>query len=244
MIRLLVGKYPEALIMKDKWGDIPLLYAVWCNAPAEVIEFLSESYKSYHPDYKFDWGCMIKLFCKVSVPLRIVQTLVGIQQNCFPGQCDIQDIVLELTRSDMRNIDTAISLMLGPPPRTSMEVLQYLLHASVSRRLDELAVETWRNDIDHEIEDFPKVGLLFPHHEASWVYEKLSRYESVKEACATVELALWKVKIDEYHTEHRCKRLRVCSNDDRRAECRVSCGAGIVIRNVLPFLLPILVSNR
>ena len=31
MYRLLIEKYPETLIMKDKWGDIPLLYAIWCQ---------------------------------------------------------------------------------------------------------------------------------------------------------------------------------------------------------------------
>ena len=42
MIRLLIEKYPETLLMKDKWGDVPL-YALWCNAPAAVIDLLVES---------------------------------------------------------------------------------------------------------------------------------------------------------------------------------------------------------
>ena len=53
--RLLIGKYPEALVMKDKWGDAPLLYAFWCDTPDEVIGFLVDSYKTKHPDYEFDW---------------------------------------------------------------------------------------------------------------------------------------------------------------------------------------------
>ena len=30
LYKLMVEKYPETLITKDKWGDIPLLYALWC----------------------------------------------------------------------------------------------------------------------------------------------------------------------------------------------------------------------
>ena len=59
MFRLLVDKYPGTLIMKDKWGDIPLLYALWCNAPADIMSFLVESYKSIYPEYVFDWAGMV-----------------------------------------------------------------------------------------------------------------------------------------------------------------------------------------
>ena len=59
--QLLIDKYPETLIMKDKWGDIPLMYAIWCNAPKDIIDLLVESYNIHHPEYEFDYGITIRL---------------------------------------------------------------------------------------------------------------------------------------------------------------------------------------
>jgi len=59
--QLLIDKYPETLIMEDKWGDIPLLYAIWCNASKDVIDLLVKSYKTYHPEYEFDYVITLRL---------------------------------------------------------------------------------------------------------------------------------------------------------------------------------------
>ena len=32
----MVEKYPENLIVEDAWGALPLLYAVWGDAPSEI----------------------------------------------------------------------------------------------------------------------------------------------------------------------------------------------------------------
>jgi hypothetical protein len=44
LYRVIVEKYPTNLITEDRWGALPLLYAIWGDAPAEIIEFLLESY--------------------------------------------------------------------------------------------------------------------------------------------------------------------------------------------------------
>jgi hypothetical protein len=82
-----------------------------------------------------------------------------------------------------------------------------------------------------------------------WVERVLNRighYRSehkvlVKEAMALLELALWKAKLLNETDEQRCnvnvvtKKAKI---DDKvaRKEHRVTCGASIVIKNVLPFL--------
>ena len=66
------------------------------------------------------------------------------------------------------------------------------------------------------------------------VYDRLAAYEIAKEATSVLELALWKAKID----ESRSKRTRVDSGMSYRDQCRINSGADIVIRNILPFLLP------
>jgi len=59
--QLLIDKYPETLIMNDKWGDIPLMYAIWCNAPKVVIDLLVKSYNIHHPEYEFDYVITLRL---------------------------------------------------------------------------------------------------------------------------------------------------------------------------------------
>ena len=50
----------------------------------------------------------------------------------------------------------------------------------------------------------------------------------IKEALALIELDLWKIKLGDGHVATRNKR--------KRGQCRVNCGADVVIKNVLPFL--------
>lgn len=239
MYQLLVGKYPETLIMKDKWGDTPLLYAAWCNVPEEILQFLAESYKTYHPGYELDWAGMITTLCRARVPVGSVQNLVNLHRNSFPcHQFDMQSIVAQLAKSDTSNShDFNQQFILT-------EVLQYLVHASVSGRLDSLNVGRWRSDIEDDINNFPEImnnvaeRLKVRDELTARVYSKLALFELAKEAGTILELALWKVRIGEHGNGHRNKRARVDHGVDYRAECRINCGAGIVVRNVLPYLLP------
>lgn len=245
----MVGKYPEALITRDKWGDVPLFYAIWCNAPSEILNFLVDRYKSLYPDFEFDWASMIKTMCEAFVPLRIIQRVVNVQQNSFPDQhCDMQHILTELARSDSTVYQAASHLTASERKQQSLylcEVMQYLLRIGVSDRLDELNVERWRFDIEKQVEgierlisgainDVQDVSRLAAY--TSTVYARLALYESVKEASTILELSLWKAKIDEYGNGHRDKRAKASHEVDQRSECRVNCGAAIVIPNVLRYL--------
>jgi len=39
---------------EDRWGPLPLLYAFWGAAPAEIFQFLLDSYHSLYPEQVFD----------------------------------------------------------------------------------------------------------------------------------------------------------------------------------------------
>ena len=53
--QLLIDKYPETLIMEVN------VYAIWCNAPKDIINLLVKSYNIHHPEYEFDYGITIRL---------------------------------------------------------------------------------------------------------------------------------------------------------------------------------------
>lgn len=242
LYRVLVGIYPETLIVKDKWGGVPLLYAVWCNAPAEIIQFLVESYKSHHPGYAFDWADMVMALCEARVPPEIVQKLVDVQESRFAEQpCDLQHVVIELARLDSRQENTPLFIR----ECTLTEVFRYVFQASVSKRLESLNVARWQEEIENHINGFPEVMKFREQYTTQYcrdtltksLYERLSFYESLKEASTMLELTMWKINIDE-HGGNPDKRARVNQSVHRKAECRFNCGADIVVRNVMPYLLP------
>ena len=69
--------------------------------------------------------------------------------------------------------------------------------------------------------------------DTSSVYDRLAAYEIAKEGTSVLELTLWKAKIDESSS----KRARISEDVSYREQCRVNCGADIIIRNVLSYLL-------
>ena len=68
------------------------------------------------------------------------------------------------------------------------------------------------------------------------MYDRLAAYEIAKEATSILELALWKKQ----NEERLGKRARISEDVSLsyREQCRMNCGADIIIWNVLPYLLP------
>ena len=67
---------------------------------------------------------------------------------------------------------------------------------------------------------------------------KVAHCRYVKEGITLLELALWMAKLgekDEYTAEMSSKRAKVDSESYRRDRC-ITCGADMVIKNVIPFL--------
>jgi hypothetical protein len=56
--QLIADKYPSNLIVEDAWGTVPLLYAIWGDAPSEIVEFLVNRYQSLCPEHAFEWSTM------------------------------------------------------------------------------------------------------------------------------------------------------------------------------------------
>jgi len=74
-------------------------------------------------------------------------------------------------------------------------------------------------------------------------YYKTEHNRLLKEHMTQLELALWKAKIDQKEKARFCGKVqaRKAHSDEEKPdivknELRVTCGASIIIRNVLPFL--------
>ena len=220
MYELIVQKYPENLVTRDRWGDVPLLYAFWCYAPDEIVRFLVESYKTLYPGYTFDWESMIETLAKNNVPNSRILTLIEThQQNYADQECNLQDVVARLVNH--------------PPP--TIEIVRFLLREIVSRRIKASSVGRWRIDLMLAIE---KITIYTWEIRTRMLYSLIDQCELLKESA--LELALWKAKLED--DDEHCHKMRKVNDDCtavcRREICRINCGADIVLQNVLPFLSP------
>eukprot|EP00985_Skeletonema_marinoi_P024312 scaffold16801_cov73-Skeletonema_marinoi.AAC.1 len=117
--------------------------------------------------------------------------------------------------------------------------------------ISSLLLKTWRDDMNHEIDS---INFFLPHfagHEKidaiqPWirsvlckiVHYKAEHSKLLKEATTLLELAIWKAKLDEKtDSSHEGKRKKAKIDvESMRTEKRITSGADIVIKNVLPFL--------
>ena len=112
-----------------------------------------------------------------------------------------------------------------------------------------LNMEIWRNEMTDEINRINQVLPTITGEETRaiqrWmrsVIDRLDRYKTehkrvLKEATTLLELALWKAKLfDKGGVEGEEVRTTMGSRKRARKEVRVTSGASIVIKNVLPFL--------
>lgn len=225
MYQLLVGKLPEYLIVEDKWKGIPLLYLFWCNAPKEIIHFVVESYKAIYPQYDIRCESMIFAMANALSPISYIQNLLNTHQQYFPEQMfDMETLVLALAES---NIHQAIF----NKQRINRELIRLLLKFGIQKRLDSLNNRKWHAELEEDIRLLPtKVNAA--EKCIKDLYDKLSSFERIKEATSLLELALWKVNI----TGSCHKKTRINNEASYRNQCRLDCGAEIIIHNVMPFL--------
>lgn len=131
------------------------------------------------------------------------------------------------------------------------------LVGGVHTTISSLHLESWREIMKEEID---RINHILPHTPATgtilggkndaikrWMEDtytkmeqyKLKHFNLLKEVATLLELALWKVKLEEEEEnslhEAVVERLKIDGRSARN-ELRITSGANIVIKNVLPFL--------
>ena len=121
----------------------------------------------------------------------------------------------------------------------------------INETVASLHMESWRNEMSADIN---RINQVLPNTSRSdktgeiqqWIeslVDKMDRYKVehiryVKEGITLLELALWKTKLgekEEHAVGGRTKKAKVDAESYRRDK-RITCGADMVIKNVLPFL--------
>jgi hypothetical protein len=124
------------------------------------------------------------------------------------------------------------------------ERMQSHFMCGLSARMEALAFKLWRDHIENMILTADYKWNTDNSVILRGIREKLAHLEreltKIKEATTIIELALWKTRLDENgHKRETTRRLKKVKPDvsDIRQQCRVTCGADIIIRLVLPFLI-------
>ena len=235
--RVLVEKYPANLITEDRWGALPLLYAFWGAAPVEIIQFLLASYKSLYPGYEFNWTMMVETLGRCDTPKEIIENLLCVRQMHFPEQpLDWEYLLDKFAQPSNRNFHGA----------HFQECMQFLFICGMSERVEALPFKVWRNHITIMIRT---ANFNWNGNNSDILREirsKLDHFEDklpqLKEVTTILELALWKMrmneKIPEEKPSHCLKKVKTDASSIRQ-QCRVICGADVVIRLVLPYIMTV-----
>jgi hypothetical protein len=127
------------------------------------------------------------------------------------------------------------------------------LVGGVHNTISSLLLESWRNEMLQEIDrinqDLPNTPAKYKTEAIRlWIRSVINRtehykaehYALLKEDMTQLELALWKAKLDDKDEDHadlevQAKKAKI-DVESMRKERRITSGASIVIKNVLPFL--------
>jgi hypothetical protein len=230
LYQLIVDNFPGNLIVEDAWGATPLLYAIWGEAPSEIIRFLINSYQSLYPDHEFDWNGMLITLGRANPPVSVIQNLLDVQQSLSMGySIDWRQILGELERITSTTESHA-------NPKTFC----FLTRCSIATRVKAIGVKHFR---DAMADDWMGDDNYFNREE--WRTETLTKLEyyeleylKLKESTSLLELALWKLSLDNGKTMVGGNKKMKFDVKEFRLESRISCGANHVVENVWPYLLP------
>lgn len=254
MYQMIISRYPGHLIVQDVWGDIPLLYAMWGQAPQDVVAFLANSMKEYHNEYSIDWQSMTETLCIGLAPFDSIDYLIEANRRHFPTQSlrdlDWNGIVRVLctkAKAPKDYVDQFIThyrdfivdledIPLELARREKLGFKSWWLRIGISDRLSLLGKQklSWQHEIESLISTCPTGASERTKKRRfqlmSLILRKLNFYETVAQMWV-LELALWKSKLEESSSGSSE------NNQSHRSMCHYKSGANVVIQNVMEFLI-------
>ena len=94
IFQYMIEKYPNALLIKDHWGDIPLIYSLYAEASTKVIHFLFETHRLRWGTLPFDFSHAIETLAAKIESAEYVRDVILAQRVHFPSLAiDWQGIV-------------------------------------------------------------------------------------------------------------------------------------------------------
>jgi hypothetical protein len=194
--RVIVEKYPTNLIIEDRWGALPLLYAFWGAAPAEIVQFLIESYQTFYPGHVLNWTTMVETMGRYDTPKERIEKLLTVKQMHFPEQRLDWEYLLDkfAQRSNLHILDMRTLLF--------QEQMQFLFMCGMSERVKALPFKVWRDHITNMIQtsnfgEYKRDNSIILRKIRAQLAHFEDELQKLKEVTTILELTLWKMMMNE-----------------------------------------------
>ena len=185
-------------------------------------------------------------FCRRLIYIELSERLETIEPDAFQFCERLQRIAIPLKRD--------LFVFCGTFERYNQfdecdQLTTVDLVGGIHKTVASLHMKSWRTEMITEIN---RINQVLPNTPADdktdairqWidsVIDKMDNFRSehiryVREGISLLELALWKAKLEEDNSVKRRTKKAKVDAESARKEKRITCGADIVIKNVLPFL--------
>ena len=186
--------------------------------------------------------------CKRLTDIEFSERLETMRINAFHSCVCLRRIALPLRRDlfDFHDFYHKYTQFENCGQLTTVDIV-----GGTHKAVDSLHMDSWRAEMISEINRINQVLPNTPANDKTgvirqWMHSvmdkmdhyKAEHYRYVKEGITLLELALWEAKLgekEEYEAETKPKKAKIDSASTRK-ERRITCGANVVIKNVLPFL--------
>jgi predicted house-cleaning noncanonical NTP pyrophosphatase (MazG superfamily) len=204
---------------------------------------LLDSYQSLYPDYKINWTNMVETMGRTSTPKERIENLIHVNQIHFPEQpIDWEYLLDEFVKPCQFHQNATLF----------QEKIHFLFMCGMSARVEALAFKVWRDHITNMIETSNFKWDFHPKTSGDnsdilhRIREKLDQFEDkllkLKEVTSILEIVLWTMRLNEKGGQDMAtqsqKKIKT-EGISIRQQCRVTCGADIVIRHVMPYLISV-----
>jgi hypothetical protein len=100
VLECMIEKCPDAMLIQDKWGKVPLDYALLGKASIAIIDLLFATHSKRWESLPFDFGNMIQRLARMHKP-QFVRDVIRVQRTHFPSLVvDWQHIVTQTLSQD------------------------------------------------------------------------------------------------------------------------------------------------
>jgi hypothetical protein len=120
----------------------------------------------------------------------------------------------------------------------------------MSSHVEALAFKVWRDCIANMIHTANFKYNMDNTVILRWIRTRIAHFEDelpkLKETASILEFALWKLRMNEKHPQEeasQCQKKIKTDESSIRRQCRITSGADVVIRHVLPYLVTVAVEE-
>jgi len=235
--------FPEGRIDWEKAAkELAIRYLMRSDAVRGFMRFYEDSDQAVEAFFE-EWRSMMNVYSTSAAYQGLAQRLTQIEQTHFSEQNNInwQSLCGSLVMNPLDG-------WWNPDFNVSLFIFSFLAKCKITKeRLDAIGIRMWRQEIKVLVEKFSstKRNGCCLESRIGYIYSKLVAYEGkycqLTDAMTLLELALWKHElpevIDGSMQRKRSYTGQMKENTNLRKDCRINCGATVIIPNVLSFLI-------